>query len=64
MDFDLRQWLLILGPVFIVGVLLHGAQVDDDDLELAQVDAARILEHAVVRHRILAVGARHLRFWT
>jgi len=23
-DFDLRQWLLILGPVFIVGVLLHG----------------------------------------
>ncbi|MBL6690572.1 MAG: cell division protein ZipA [Pseudomonadales bacterium] len=24
MDFDLRQWLLILGPVFIVGVLLHG----------------------------------------
>ena len=24
MDFDLRQWLLILGPVFIIGVLLHG----------------------------------------
>ena len=24
MDFDLRQWLLILGPVFIFGVLLHG----------------------------------------
>lgn len=24
MDFDLRQWLLILGPIFIVGVLLHG----------------------------------------
>ncbi len=24
MDFDLREWLLILGPVFIVGVLLHG----------------------------------------
>jgi cell division protein ZipA len=23
-DFDLRQWLLILGPIFIVGVLLHG----------------------------------------
>jgi cell division protein ZipA len=23
-DFDLRQWLLILGPVFIIGVLLHG----------------------------------------
>ena len=24
MDFDLRQWLLILGPIFIAGVLLHG----------------------------------------
>ena len=24
MEFDLRQWLLILGPVFIVVVLLHG----------------------------------------
>ncbi len=24
MDFDLRQWLLMLGPVFIAGVLLHG----------------------------------------
>lgn len=24
MDFDLRQWLLIMGPIFIVGVLLHG----------------------------------------
>ena len=24
MDFDLRQWLLILGPVFIICVLLHG----------------------------------------
>ncbi len=24
MDFDLREWLLILGPIFIVGVLLHG----------------------------------------
>ena len=24
MDFDLRQWLLILGPVIIIGVLLHG----------------------------------------
>ena len=24
MDFDLRQWLLILGPIFVVGVLLHG----------------------------------------
>lgn len=24
MDFDLRQWLLILGPVFIIAVLLHG----------------------------------------
>ena len=24
MDFDLRQWLLILGPIFIIGVLLHG----------------------------------------
>ena len=24
MDFDLRQWLLILGPIFIVGVLPHG----------------------------------------
>ncbi|SVB13253.1 uncharacterized protein METZ01_LOCUS166107, partial [marine metagenome] len=23
-DFDLRQWLLILGPVIIIGVLLHG----------------------------------------
>jgi cell division protein ZipA len=23
-DFDLRQWLLILGPIFIIGVLLHG----------------------------------------
>ena len=24
MEFDLRQWLMILGPVFIIGVLLHG----------------------------------------
>ena len=24
MDFDLRQWLLVLGPIFIVGILLHG----------------------------------------
>ncbi len=24
MDFDLRQWLLILGPVFVAGVLVHG----------------------------------------
>lgn len=24
MDFDLRQWLLILGPLFIAGVLVHG----------------------------------------
>ena len=24
MDFDLRQWLLILGPILIAGVLLHG----------------------------------------
>ena len=24
MDFDLRQWLLILGPLLVVGVLLHG----------------------------------------
>ena len=24
MDFDLRDWLLILGPVFISCVLLHG----------------------------------------
>ncbi len=24
MDFDLRQWLLIMGPIFIAGVLLHG----------------------------------------
>ena len=24
MDFDIRQWLLILGPIFIAGVLLHG----------------------------------------
>lgn len=24
MDFDLRQWLLILGPLFIIAVLLHG----------------------------------------
>lgn len=24
MDFDLRQWLMILGPVFIIGVLMHG----------------------------------------
>ncbi len=24
MDFDLRDWLLILGPVFITGVLVHG----------------------------------------
>ncbi len=24
MDFDLRDWLLILGPVFVSGVLLHG----------------------------------------
>ena len=24
MDFDLRQWLMILGPVIIIGVLLHG----------------------------------------
>lgn len=24
MDFDLRQWLLILGPVFIAAVLVHG----------------------------------------
>lgn len=24
MDYDLRQWLLILGPVFVIGVLLHG----------------------------------------
>ena len=24
MDFDLRQWLLILGPIFIIGVLMHG----------------------------------------
>ena len=24
MDFDLRQWLLILGPIFIIGVMLHG----------------------------------------
>lgn len=24
MDFDLRDWLLILGPVFVVGVLIHG----------------------------------------
>jgi len=23
-DFDLRQWLLVLGPIFIVGILLHG----------------------------------------
>jgi cell division protein ZipA len=23
-DFDLRQWLLIMGPIFIAGVLLHG----------------------------------------
>jgi cell division protein ZipA len=23
-DFDLRQWLLILGPMFIIGILLHG----------------------------------------
>jgi len=23
-DFDIRQWLLILGPIFIAGVLLHG----------------------------------------
>ncbi len=24
MDFDLRQWLMVLGPVIIIGVLLHG----------------------------------------
>ena len=24
MEFDLREWLLILGPVFIAVVLLHG----------------------------------------
>ena len=24
MEFCLRDWLLVLGPVFIVGVLLHG----------------------------------------
>ena len=24
MDFDLRQWLLILGPAFVIGVILHG----------------------------------------
>ncbi|MDA0977700.1 MAG: cell division protein ZipA [Proteobacteria bacterium] len=24
MEFDLRQWLLILGPIFVIGVLLHG----------------------------------------
>lgn len=24
MDFGLREWLLIIGPVFIIGVLLHG----------------------------------------
>ena len=24
MDFDIRQWLMILGPIFIAGVLLHG----------------------------------------
>lgn len=24
MDFNIREWLLILGPIFIVGVLLHG----------------------------------------
>jgi cell division protein ZipA len=23
-DFDIRQWLLILGPIFIAGVLVHG----------------------------------------
>ena len=24
MDFDLRQWLLVLGPIVIAGVLVHG----------------------------------------
>ncbi len=24
MDFDLRDWLLMLGPVFVIGVLIHG----------------------------------------
>ena len=24
MDFDLRDWLLVLGPVFVAVVLLHG----------------------------------------
>ena len=24
MDFDLRQWLMVLGPAIIIGVLLHG----------------------------------------
>ena len=24
MDYDLRQWLLILGPIIVIGVLLHG----------------------------------------
>ena len=24
MDFGLRDWLLILGPVFIAGILIHG----------------------------------------
>ncbi len=24
MEFDVRDWLLVIGPVFIVGVLVHG----------------------------------------
>lgn len=37
MDFDLRQWLLILGPVFIAGVLVHGylrMRVSQNDIRM------------------------------
>jgi cell division protein ZipA len=36
-DFDLRQWLLILGPVFIAGVLVHGylrMRVSQNDIRM------------------------------
>ena len=37
MEFDLRQWLLIIGPLLVLGVVLHGyyrMRVSSNDLKM------------------------------
>ena len=69
MDFDLRQWLMVLGPVIIIGVLLHGylrmragqnqIKMDLDESFSSQIgDTAEVDELSLLKAELPNGGAR------